>query len=262
VSIKSAVVSNAIFVHLAGRNRWFPSRSLLFLVFICECAATIFDILPRLHPIPGHALVRAMLVGWLCVIMLPPIIAAASALLVARASTNEQAQLLSLASISSMTKVQGYVTGVLYRLHLLFMVLAVLLPGLVTGMALVAAGAQAIRYLRFCPSNDVRCSPYIEAISALGPSLESALIHFFLWSLFLLAVNGGVLFGLLLRRHQTASAVVAAAIMLLVSGAAASLWHSSRWDLPSATFLLAHFVISAVVALSSPVVLRIARRWA
>lgn len=222
--------SNPVFVRLCGQNRWIPPVFVFVLMPIVQSIPTTLLIIPHLRsPIPGHPLVRTMLAGWLIVLTFPAIIAVTAMLIVAIDARSKEYQLLTLTNISAGRRVNGYVVGVLYRMRFFLLLLAVIAPWLASGMAIVRLVRQAFTYLAICPSNDVRCSPYIDfGISPASAALEAVLVHLMIWGLSLLAVNAGVMFGLKWRHNLNIAPLVAVCVLLL-DGIVIYGWTREKW---------------------------------
>lgn len=261
---RSRLSSNPIFIRLCGRNRWIPPAFTFILVLAAQSTVTTLLAVPYLRsPIPGHTIVQVTMAGWLVVLIMPAIIAVATALIVAQDARSEAYQLLALTNVTADSRVNGYVAGALYRMRLLVMLLALITPWLASGMLIVPPGRRAIRYLR-CPPNDVRCSPFIDTGTLPGiVAVEAVVIHLMIWELLLLATCVGVIAGQKWRHSLHIASLVFAPVLLL-NGAVIYGWSIEDWiqGSPGTVGILPVQVgICAGIFVLSSEIRRLARRW-
>lgn len=263
---QSQLSSNPIFVRLCGRNRWIPPPFLFVLVLAVQSVITTVLAVPYLRsPIPGHDIVLMMLGGWLIVLIIPAMAAAITAAVVAQHARSEGDQLLKLTNLSVNSRVDAYIACMLYRMHLILILVALFQSWLASGVTVVRLGTQAIRYLLYCPWNDVRCSPYIDTgITPISVAIEVVLIHVVIWGLIYLAVSTGVVTGLKWRNRPSAAFLVAFS-MLLLDAIVISIWTTENWNLGSPGVIgivPLQIAISIVLYAVAFGIRRLARRWA
>lgn len=255
------ITANPIFVRLAGRGRWVPPAYVFVLALAAGAIVTARLALPRreysLQPLP---MMVEMLAGWVILAILPPVMAAAATLVVAREAVSEDNRLLRLTNLSASDCATGYIAGVLYRLRLPLIGMAVLMPLLAPGMVLVSPFGRTLFYLLNCPPNDVRCAPFRPAPIPVGAVVQEALLlHLIIWGLILMAVSAAVAVGLKWRHYLSALNAVA---VLLVGVIIVRLWPLWEWDPWYLRFPQGHLAIAAALWALALILMRLARRWA